>query len=403
MRPAALGNPGPLEPYDERDTVFARARLAAGTAAHEDYYARRPGWREGDDRTRRLNTLAAPGTRRYRAGEAVLVEALFEASDIVAGAVEAAGDAPGATGTPDGLGPAAGAGAPPHRLAGDSPAAVDRYVREAARFLGADDVGVASLDPAFVYTHRGRPLGRHGEPVALAHPRAVVLVFAMREAYVQAGPEMVSSAETARVYQAAAAASHALASALRRLGFAARAHVDSNYLVICPPLAVAAGLGELGRNGFLVHRRLGPGVRLGVVTTDAPLRDDAEGCWGIAAFCRTCAKCARNCPADAIPSGDTTVLRGAEKWPLDAARCYHYWRTQGTDCGVCIRSCPFAKPDTRLHRLVRWVIARTTVFNRLLLWADDLVYGAAAPPKAPPLLGIGREEDGGPGSGAVRP
>lgn len=392
MRPAALRNPGPLEPYDERDTVFARARLAAGTDAHDRYYARRPAWREGDDRTRRLRTLAAPGTRRYRAGEAVLVEALFEASDLVAAAVEAAGDAPGAAGTPDGLGPQAAAGAPPHRLPG-GPEAVDRYVREAARFLGADDVGVAPLDPAFVYTHRGRPLARHGEPVDLPHARAVVLVFAMRGEYVRAGPEMVASAETARVYQRAAAASHALAAALRRLGLAARAHVDSNYLVICPPLAVAAGLGELGRNGFLVHRRYGPGVRLGVVTTDAPLAADREGCWGIAAFCRTCAKCARNCPAEAIPAGGTAVVRGAEKWPLDAARCYHYWRTQGTDCGVCIRSCPFAKPDTWLHRLVRGIVARTTLFNRLLLRADDLVYGAAAPPAAPPLLGIGREAE----------
>ncbi|MBN2172273.1 MAG: 4Fe-4S dicluster domain-containing protein [Candidatus Krumholzibacteriota bacterium] len=392
MRPAVLGNPGPWEPYDERDTVFARARLAAGTDAHADYYARRPEWREGDDRTRRLRTLAAPGTQRYRAGEAVLVEALFEASDLVAEAVEAAGDAPGAMGTPDGLGPASAADTPPHRLADGGPEAVTRYVREAARFLGADDVGVAPLDPAFVYTHRGRPLARHGEPVTLSHPRAVVLVFAMRGDYVLAGPEMVSAAETARVYQVAAAASHTLAAALRRLGFAARAHVDSNYLVICPPLAVAAGLGELGRNGFLVHKRLGPGVRLGVVTTDAPLRADAEGGWGIAAFCRTCAKCARNCPADAIPAGDTTVVRGAEKWPLDATKCYHYWRTQGTDCGVCIRSCPFAKPDAPLHRLVRWIVARTTLLDRFLLWADDLVYGAAAPPKAPPLLGIGREE-----------
>jgi ferredoxin len=71
---------------------------------------------------------------------------------------------------------------------------------------------------------------------------------------------------------------------------------------------------------------------------------------------------------------------------MSAERCYHFWRTQGTDCGLCIRSCPFAKPDTPLHHLVRRAISRSTAFNRLFLRWDDRLYGARPPARLPPLL-----------------
>jgi epoxyqueuosine reductase QueG len=159
--------------------------------------------------------------------------------------------------------------------------------------------------------------------------------------------------------------------------------------VICPPLAEMAGLGEVGRNGVLVHRRFGPGVRISVVTVDAELVTDEPGCWGIADFCRVCAKCADNCPSGSIPAGGPVKMRGAIKWPLDPDRCYKYWRTLGTDCGLCLRTCPFAKPDTALHRLVRATIRETAVFNKLMLRADDLIYGRRPDAVAPPWLGIG--------------
>ncbi|MFO8073507.1 MAG: reductive dehalogenase domain-containing protein [Polyangia bacterium] len=386
MSPRPLSNPGPLTQFDERDTVFSRARLRPGSDVYDSYYRGRRDLKQSDDRTRRLAPLASPETRRYRASPSALVESQFAASDLVAEAVEREerGEAPG---LPSGLGAApAETAAAERRLADGSPEGLTRFAREAAAFLGADDAGVARLDRSFVYSHRGRPLERFGEPIGLEHRYAVVLVFEMRQPYLQASPEMIGTAETARVYQRAAAACFALAGTLRRLGYDARAHVDSNYLVICPALAVEAGLGELGRNGILVHRRLGPGVRLGAVTVDAELIPDGPRCWGIADFCRICGKCAENCPAGAIPEGDPQVVRGALKWPLAAERCYHYWRTQGTDCGVCVRTCPFAKPDSALHRAVRWLVAGTSAFDRLLLWADDLVYGASPQARLPPHL-----------------
>ncbi len=393
MRPKLIEHPGPLERFDERDTIFARACLIDGTDNYQQYYTQNPDKKLTDDRFRALGGLASPGTQRYRAGEASLVEGLFEASELVANAVEREdrGEVTG-EGIAGTMTKKAPIGEIRHVLPDASPRALSRFVKEAALFLGADDVGICDLDPAFVYTYRGRRADRFGVPITLDHRHAIVLVFVMRPEFVRTGPEMLSIAETARSYQQGAVVSFALANALKRMGYQARAHVDANYLVVCPPLAEMAGLGEVGRNGFLIHRTHGPGVRLGVVTIDAHLENDERTCYGIADFCRVCAKCARNCPAGAIPEGELTVDHGALKWPMKKERCYHYWRTQGTDCGVCVRTCTFAKLDTPLHQWVRKIVAGTTIFNRMFLWADDLFYGANPDPAQPPLLGIGKQQ-----------
>ncbi len=377
--PRGLKKPGPLEAFDQRDSVFTRARLQPGTAIHDEHYARRPEHWEADHRTRKLPHLASPGGQRFETQAALLTQSQFAASDLIAEAVEGSEHVSGGQ-VPEGLahGPSAGT---EFALDDSSPAGLSAFAKDASLFLGADDSGVTAMDSSYLYSHRGRPLDKHGEVPELKHGHAIVLVFAMRPEYVSSGPELISTAEVARVYQKAAAACFALADSLRRLGHSARAHVDSNYLVVCPPLAVDAGLGELGRHGILIHPRLGSGVRLGVVTTDAELAPDGPGNWGIAEFCRSCEKCAKLCPAAAIPTGDSSVVRGAEKWPLNAERCYHHWRTQGTDCGICLRVCPFTKPDTPLHRFVRRTVAATSIFNRAFVWMDDLFYGSSREPK----------------------
>jgi len=374
-----LVNPGPLERFDERDSVFSRARLRPGTSQFDEYYAWRPENWEADLRTAKLPHLAMPGSHRYGVEEAVLIQSQFAASDLIAAAVEGS-ESVEESSIPEGL----GHGDPSqtmHLFEDPSPARLSAFAKRAARFLGADDVGLTRLDPAHVYSNRGRPSEKWGEPVDLDHPFAVVLVFAMRKECIDSAPEMISTAEVARVYQEAAAACFALADSFRRMGIRARAHVDSNYLLVAPPLAVDAGLGELGRMGLLIHPRLGPGVRLGVVTVDAELLADEPGDWGIADFCRSCEKCAKLCPAGAIPCGTTSIVRGAEKWPISPERCYHYWRTQGSDCGTCLRVCPFTKPDSPLHRFVRKTVARTSRFNSVFLKMDDLFYGRPREPK----------------------
>ena len=93
------------------------------------------------------------------------------------------------------------------------------------------------------------------------------------------------------------------------------------------------------------------------------------------AFCEICRKCAESCPSRSIPTGGRPTSRGFSHWSIDQESCYTFWRRIGTDCAVCIRSCPFTKPDTVLHRVVRWFIRRNPMNRRLALLADDLFYG----------------------------
>ena len=92
--------------------------------------------------------------------------------------------------------------------------------------------------------------------------------------------------------------------AIRRLGWAAEAHIDAHYEVVCTLVARDAGLGEIGRMGLLMTPRLGPRVRLAVVTTDLPLVADVPTSDPtVLDFCDVCRKCADICPAHAVPAG----------------------------------------------------------------------------------------------------
>ena len=55
-----VGSGRPKRRVDERDIMFARARLIPGSEEFNTYYAMRPENREGDDRTRSLPGLLSP-------------------------------------------------------------------------------------------------------------------------------------------------------------------------------------------------------------------------------------------------------------------------------------------------------------------------------------------------------
>jgi ferredoxin len=172
---------------------------------------------------------------------------------------------------------------------------------------------------------------------------------------------------------------------IQSLGYPARAHLDGNYRVVCPLVARDAGLGEIGRMGLLMTPELGPRVRLGVVTTDLPLittprRRDPS----VIDFCTRCKKCAVVCPSHAIPFDDRREIGGVRRWRIDSAACFTYWCTVGTDCGRCVRACPYAHPANALHDTVRWGVRRSPLFRVLAIKLDDWLYGRNPAPLPPP-------------------
>jgi reductive dehalogenase len=345
---------------DERDVMFSRAALQPGTPAYAAYYAGHAELRKTDDALRALPPLLTPGAAYYQPD--VMAEALahFEAID----ALVADSD-----------------WVETWRNRVQSALDPSSTLKEAALDLGAVAVGWAPLDPAFIYSHKGRFPEDHGRPVSLTHDHVLVFLVEMNWEEMQRAPKAPTLRESAKQYFRAARVSLNLEALLRACGHGAKHHYDAHYEVILPPLAVQAGLGEMGRNNILVADRFGSRVRIGAVTTDLPARLDRPVDLGVQRFCEVCGKCAESCPSKALETGERRRIRGVAKWPTEVERCYRYWRQVGTDCGVCMAACPFSHRNNPLHNLVRWVVRTSPWSHRLLVWGDALLYGRRWKPR----------------------
>ena len=249
-------------------------------------------------------------------------------------------------------------------------------LKDLARRFGACDAGVTELQPYHVYSHVGRGTGVWGQPVKLDHRWAIAFTVEMDHETMRMAPAAPVVAESARQYVESAKIAIQLAALIRSLGYPARAHIDGNYRVIAPLVARDAGLGEIGRMGILMTPRLGPRVRLGVVTTDLPLTPDPPGGDpSVLDFCTVCKKCAENCPTRSIPFGDREPIDDGLRWAIDPDSCFRFWNAVGTDCGRCMTVCPYSHPDNVAHNLVRWAIRSSGAARRGALWLDDLFYG----------------------------
>lgn len=353
-----------LERYDERDIPFSRIRLRPGGAGFDSYYAMRPEKKAVDDEIRSLPGLLSPGASL---AEPVLF-ASPEGSFFLTDALRDAVDGPVAE-TRLELGPAR----------------MSEYLKALAVYYGARAAGVAELLPYHVYSHIGRDFRRYGEPIPFEPGYAIAFTVEMDLRMTRAAPRAPAVMESGRQYVEAARIGVQLAAAVRKMGHPARAHIDGNYRVVVPLVARDAGLGEIGRMGLLMTPRLGPRVRLGVVTTslelvpDGPTRDAT-----VIDFCERCRKCALNCPARAIPDGSRIETGGVVRWTIDGDACFRYWNVIGTDCARCLAVCPYSHADNLFHNAVRWGIQRSALFRRAAVRLDDVFYGRRPAPTEPP-------------------
>ncbi|MFH2102940.1 MAG: reductive dehalogenase domain-containing protein [Chloroflexota bacterium] len=364
-----VGNPvykndQPRERFDERDIMFARARLVPESEEYQSYYRMRPENLDVDEELRRL-----PGLLSWDARYAdPLLFAAPEASFFLTGLMREAVD-----------GPVNG------RRINIPPEQLSEYIKNLARYFGAADVGVADLQPYHIYSHVGRGTGEYGAPISVDHRFAIALTVEMEFEMVATAPYAPTSMETGRQYVESGRIAVQLAAVLRNLGYASRAHIDGNYRVIAPLVARDAGLGEIGRMGLLMTPALGPRVRLAVVTTDAGLVPDRrKPDLATLDFCSICLKCARCCPSKAIQDGPRVEIDGAYRWRIDSEACFRYWNIVGTDCARCMMVCPYSHPDSTLHNIVRWGITRSGMFRRAASKLDDTLYGQRPVPHPGP-------------------
>jgi len=377
---------GELGRFDERDSLFSRERLIPSSPEEQAYHAAHPELSEIDRRIAAFIQAVNQPEGSTSQMDAALYNATFgpivglALPDIVDGEVAVT-------------------------RAEVSPAAMAARIKALARRLGADDVRIGPLNPAWVYSHRGtppffsdsdhdyRPNPPHfsglpegyrdlqwGDPVEIPHRYAIALAFAQDRDLLSTGGTPISDFEVGRAYALAALVATQLAAYVRALGWPARAHHLRNYGVAVVPVAIDAGLGELGRCGYLIHPRLGTNLRLACVTTDLPLALDPPVDLGIQDFCAKCGKCITNCPAGAISQGAKVVVRGVRKWKIDPVKCLLYWGHLGSACTICQTVCPWSR-----SRVVRRVSMHIPFARRFLVWADNLVYGARFRPAPPPV------------------
>ena len=367
---------GDAKRFDEREQVFARERsIRPGSAEYDVFYNAHPEWEQRDSERRSAGGLLGKPGAIDHPGEFPNVSAM-----------EAFFSIPPHFGKTKNHTPAV------KSFENDrpdiSPEEAAARVKGFARKLGAGPVGITRINPLWVYSHRGEIFYENweqwGQEITVDHSYAVVFAVEMDWKMVSTAPHTPSVAESALTYSKGAWISSQLAAYIANLGYAATANHSRHYDLLMIPAAVDAGLGELGRFGYLITRELGPRARILAVTTDLPMACDEPVDLGVEDFCQFCKKCARCCPSAAIPEGQQHEVNGTLRWKLNAETCFGYWAKAGTDCNICMRVCPWSHPRTFPHRVVISLVVRNKLARRLFSLMDDLFYSKKPKPKVPP-------------------
>ena len=274
------------------------------------------------------------------------------------------------------------------KLTGINPSVMSSKLKKVGKWFGASLVGICEIDRRWLYSHWGDHNAKLtegiqvGDPVALheEYRYAVVIAIGMDYADVQRSPAVCPTIDLG--YSKMAFTATSMAEFIRNLGYGAIPSGNDMGLTI--PMAVDAGLGEMGRNGLLVTEKYGPRVRLCKVFTDLPLEPDEPVDLGAQHFCEICGKCADQCPGQALQKGERTdrpidigTNPGLLKWPVHSEKCLSWWYKSGTTgCTNCIRVCPYNKPPGLLHTIVKGILKRTSLFDGIMLKGDDIMgYG----------------------------
>ena len=237
-----------------------------------------------------------------------------------------------------------------------SPAEWSAIVREFTLANESDLVGIADIDPLWIY-----------EGYEINEPRVIMIGVAMDYAELAEAPSSFENPRAAvvvaREYNRAARACRELRNFILSQGYFAKAYqgpyaTSLNFL----PAAIAAGFGELGKHGSLINRQYGSSIRLSAVTTDMPLVADSADEFGADDFCMRCQACSNACPPDAIYD-EKQLVRGVEKWYVDFDKCIPYFgETLG--CALCLAVCPWSRPGNSAKLIQKLQKRQSRLMNK---------------------------------------
>ena len=278
-------------------------------------------------------------------------------------------------------------------------------VRKAAHLFGADQVGFAELDRRWVYSHyfdeetkKAFPIKFSDEPGFEEYDQPIRLedgtrVIPKEMKYVvvllhewgkdldgtEHAPTLLTEGLSTLAYARMAPTLWMLAEFIRGLGYNAIPAANDTALSI--PLAIDAGLGQVGRHGLLINPKVGARCRISKIFTDLPLEAVGAVDSGITEFCNACLKCVPKCGTKAITTGgrsfeplDESNAGGVLSWKVDAKKCMTFQNRVGSTCSTCVRRCAWTKPPNKMYAIPRFFIRnfRWRWLNRTWVWLDDL-------------------------------
>lgn len=261
----------------------------------------------------------------------------------------------------------------PEPYAFDSPQAATDNLRKAASTIGAGLLGVCEYDERWVYSARYSERTQSSKPVDIPEdlPYIVIIGEPMDQELTATVPSALSGSATGMGYTHDTIVLLTIAQYIRNLGYRAVASMNDSALAI--PLAVQAGLGEVGRHSLLITEEYGPRLRLGKIFTDMPLVVDEPKRFGVKEFCDICQRCSTACPPKAIPSEQPlrkahsiSNLKGVLKWTTNAEKCFRFWAGQNSDCSICIRICPYNRDFGKWYNRLWRRLAGTRLRNLML-------------------------------------
>ena len=211
------------------------------------------------------------------------------------------------------------------------PDAMARKIKQVAGQFGAGAAGITTLAEEAQFENIEKP---YKYAISIAYP----MDFELMDEHVT---DAKGGLEALRAYTEITRIVIKLAAYIRKLGWPARAYCESADILHIP-IAINAGIGELGKHGSLITKEFGSNLRLATVLTDLPMTVDKPVDIAVDDLCLACQRCTKDCPADAI-SNAKQLVRGNKKWYVDFDKCVPYF-TKTYGCGICIQVCPWSKP-----------------------------------------------------------
>jgi reductive dehalogenase len=272
----------------------------------------------------------------------------------------------------------------PTKTAVPDRAVMTRHIKLVAKTLGLDVVAVGRSHPNFMYDGTTTSVGEAGdkppdtpEDLVRQHPFFICGGAAWDYGLIKAHRHFIGDAAYEFAAERATVAWTALERYIQELGYKTlRGGMNAQAG------AVAAGVGELGRNALIITPEYGARVHINdSIMTDLPLEPEGPIDIGVNEFCAVCRKCATTCPTNSISFEDRVVHNGVEKFKINWETCYKLRPfVEWNICLTCAVICPYTKPLKWWHRLAVGSLRTTPIRLRpplvaFLKWLDDRFWG----------------------------